>query len=122
MKKGSPSGTKNIDLRPKTEKTLSTNQVSLIGTIREISSFPPEQLGLPPGKGIYRIILKVESTKAIQGGSDFMKEKEGDLLSVFSELDPSLFRPGHKIRGVAEYRGNRLSRYYWIQRPQAVTP
>jgi hypothetical protein len=116
-----PENKKN-DPPPKTEQPLPINQASLTGTIREVSSFPPEQLGLTPGKNIYRLIIQVDSTKAIKGGPDFIKEREGELLTVFSETNPPIFRPGHKIKGVVEYRGNRYSRFYWIQKPQAVNP
>jgi hypothetical protein len=113
---------KKIEPPPKAEQPLLINQALLTGTIREISSFPPEQLGMPYGKNIYRLIIRVESTNAIKGGPNFIKEREGELLTVFSEINPPIFRPGHKIKAVVEYRGNRLSRYYWIQKPQAFNP
>lgn len=116
-----PESKKN-DPPPKTEPTLPINQALLTGTIREVSPFPPEQLGLTSGRNIYRLIIQVDSTKAIKGGRDFIKEREGELLTVFSEINPSVFQPGHKIRGVVEYRGNRFSRFYWIQKPQTVNP
>ncbi|MBI4767097.1 MAG: SPOR domain-containing protein [Deltaproteobacteria bacterium] len=116
-----PEGKKN-EPPPKAEQPLIINQALLTGTIREISSFPPEQLGMPSGKNIYRLIIRVESSKALKGGPDFIKEREGELLTVFSEINPPIFRPGLKIKGVVEYRGNRFSRYYWIHKPQAVNP
>ncbi len=116
-----PEGEK-VEQHPKAEPPLLINQALLTGTIREVSSFPPEQLGLPYGKNIYRLIIRVELTKAIKGGHDFIKEKEGEYLTVFSETNPTVFRPGHKIKGVVEYRGNRLSRFYWIHKPQALEP
>jgi hypothetical protein len=106
----------------KVEQSLQINQALLTGTIREVSSFLPEQLGLPSGKNISRLIIHVESTKEIKGGPDFIKEKEGELLTVFSETNPAIFRPGKKIKAVVEYRGNRFSRFYWVQKPQDVNP
>jgi hypothetical protein len=106
----------------KAEQSLPASQALLVGNIREINSFPPEQLGMPSGKNIYRLIIQVESTNSVKGGPNFLKEKEGELLTVFSEINPPVFRPGQKITAIVEYRGNRLSQYYWVQKPQAVNP
>jgi hypothetical protein len=114
IKKNEPSG--------KTEIPLQANQAMLIGTIREVSSLASEQLGMPSGKTIYRLVIRVEVTKEIKGGPDFIKEREGELFTVFSETNPPIFRPGNKITAVVEYRGNRFSRFYWINKPQAVNP
>ncbi len=113
---------KKIEPPRKDDQPPQTNQAMLSGTIREVRSLAPEQLGLPSGKNIYRLIVQVESTKSLKGGPDFIKEKEGELLTVFSETNPPIFRPGNKISAVVEYRGNRLSRFYWINKPQTVNP
>jgi hypothetical protein len=115
-KKNEPSGKTEIPLH------TNTNQAMLIGTIREVSPLASEQLGMPSGKIIYRLIVQVEATKEIKGGPDFIKEREGELLTVFSETNPPIFRPGNKITAVVEYRGNRFSRFYWINKPQAANP
>ena len=120
--------TKSTDQQSMKDKVSSSilpppaNQALLSGTIREISSLAPEQLGLPPGKNIVRLIIRVEETKGIKGFPDFLKEREGELLTVFSETSPPFFQLGNKITAVAEYRGNRFSRFYWINKPQAVRP
>ncbi len=79
-------------------------------------------MGLPPGKKIYRLKIQVEESKEIKGFPDFLKEKEGELVTVFSETSPPFFQPGNKITAVAEYRGDRFSRFTWIIKPQAVKP
>jgi hypothetical protein len=98
------------------------SQALLRGTIREINSLASEQMGLPPGKKIYRLIIWVEESEEIKGFPDFLREKENDLLTVFSETNPPFFQPGHKITAVAQYRGDRFSRFTWIINPQAVKP
>jgi hypothetical protein len=113
---------KNIEPSGKSEIPSPINQAMLRGTIREINSVASDQLGLPSGKNVYRLIILVEETKEINGLPDFLKEKEGELLTVFSETNPPFFKPGNRIAAIAEYRGNRFSRFYWINKPQAVKP
>jgi hypothetical protein len=113
---------KNIEPSGKSEIPSPINQSMLRGTIREINSVASDQLGMPSGKNVYRLIILVEETKEINGFPDYLKEKEGELLTVFSETNPPFFKPGNKIVAIAEYRGNRFSRFYWINKPQAVKP
>jgi hypothetical protein len=116
-----PEGKKNEAPRQE-ESALQINQTILYGTILEIRSMTPEQLGLPPGKIVYRLVVRVEETKEIKGFPDFLKEKKGQPLTLFSETSPAFFKAGNKISAVAEYRGNRFSRFYWINHPHAVKP
>jgi hypothetical protein len=98
------------------------SQALLKGTIREINSLASEQMGLPPGKKISRLIIRVEESEEIKGFPNFLREKEGELLTVFSETNLPFFQRGHKITAIAQYRGDRFSRFTWIVKPQAVKP
>ncbi|MBI5586361.1 MAG: SPOR domain-containing protein, partial [Deltaproteobacteria bacterium] len=89
-----PSGTTRIDA------AIPANRAWLWGSIREISPLPPEQLGLKPGKEIFRLILQVEKTGGIAGYPNLLTEKEGNLLTVFSESNPPSFKVGGKIKAV----------------------
>ena len=114
MKKKEPHG--------KSETTPPFNQAMLKGTIREINSLNSERLGLLPGKKIYRLIIRVEESNKINEFPDFLKDKEGELLTVFSETNPPFFQPGNKITAVTEYRGDHFSRFYWIIESHPVKP
>lgn len=104
----------------KGEPSFSITKALFYGTIKEINPFNPEQLGLLPGKEIYRLTIRVDETKEIEGSPDILKDQKGQLLTIFSETKPSFFQPGRRISAVVEYRGNRFSRYYWITKPQAL--
>jgi hypothetical protein len=112
---------KNIPAE-KEDSPLQVSKILFSGTIREINPFAPEQLGLPPGKDIYRLIVRVEETREIEGFPDFLKEQKGQLLTIFSETNPPFFQPGKRITAIVKYRGNRFSRYYWITKPRAIKP
>jgi len=102
------------------DPSLPVPKALFYGTIKDISSFNPEQLGLPPGKDIYRLAIRVDETKEIEGLPDLLKDQKDQLLTLFSETKPPFFQPGRRISAVVEYRGNRFSRYYWITKPQAL--
>jgi hypothetical protein len=124
IKKGKePAGkSKKTEPSPKAAPPLLADQAMIIGIIREVGSIAAEQLGMPFEKNIYRLIIRLEASKAIKGGADFLKEREGELLTVFSETNPPFFSPGKKITAIVEYRGNRFSRFFWIHKPQPVNP
>jgi len=108
---------------PLSEETPQDDQTLIIGTISEISPFAPEELGLPPGKKTYKLIIRLEETKGIKGYPNILKGREGDSIAVFSKSGPPFYKPGMKITAVIEYRGNRFNRLFWINTPhQAVTP
>jgi hypothetical protein len=105
-----------------TLSALPRDQVVIVAAIREISKISSEQLGLPPGKNVTRLVVRVEETKAVDGSTDLLREKVGGTLTIFSETSPPYFQPGNKINAIVEYRGNRLSRFYWINKSRIVKP
>jgi hypothetical protein len=102
---------------PLSENTPKADQTLIKGTISEISPFAPEELGLPPGKKTYKLIIRLEETKEIKGYPNILKGREGDTITVFSETGPPFYKAGIKISAVAEYRGNRFNRLFWINNP-----
>jgi hypothetical protein len=102
---------------PLSEYTPQADQALIIGTISEVSPFAPEALGLPPGKKTYKLIVRLEETKEIKGYPNILKGREGDSITVFSKTGPPFYKSGMKITAVAEYRGNRLNRLFWIKNP-----
>lgn len=99
---------------------LPESRAWLYGSIREFSPLSPDQLGMRPGKEIFRLILRVDETKDITGYPNLLKGKEGDLLTVFSEENPSFFRVGGRIKAVIEYRGTQYSRFFWIAKAEPL--
>jgi hypothetical protein len=93
---------------------IPANRAWLLGSIREISPLQPEQLGLKPGKEIFRLILQVQETRKIAGYPNLLAEKEGDLLTVFAESNPPFLKVGNKMKALVEYRGNRYGRFFWV--------
>jgi hypothetical protein len=106
----------------KPESTLPLGKAEILGTISEISSIASDQVGLPPGKSIYRLLIWVEATKGDSGAPDFLKERTGEFLTVFSETRTPALQAGNKIRATVEYKGNQYSSFYWIIKPQIVGP
>lgn len=123
-REGIPSAIKRKKRGPfgKSEPSSPINQAMLRGTIREVNSLASERLGLPPGKNIYCLIIRIEESNNIKEFPNFLKEKESELITVFSETNLPFFQPGNKIRAVIEYRGDRFSRFYWMIEPHLVKP
>jgi hypothetical protein len=106
---------------PQTDNTIPSNRAWLQGSIREFSPLSSGQLGLKPFKEIFRLILQVEDTKEVAGYANLLTEKEGDLLTVFSENNLPFFKIGQRINALIEYRGNRYSRFFWIVKAEVLT-
>ncbi|MCU0578220.1 MAG: SPOR domain-containing protein [Desulfobacterota bacterium] len=106
---------------PQADNTIPANRAWLQGSIREFSSLSSGQLGLKPVKEIFRLILQVEDTKEVAGYANLLTEKEGDLLTVFSENNLPFFKIGQRINALIEYRGNRYSRFFWIVKAEVLT-
>jgi hypothetical protein len=106
---------------PQTDTAIPANRAWLQGSIREFSPLSSDQLGLKPVKEIFRLILQVEDAKEVAGHANLLTEKEGDLLTVFSENNLPFFKIGNRINALIEYRGNRYSRFFWIVRAEVLT-
>ena len=106
---------------PQADTAISANRSWLQGSIREFSRLTSGQLGLKPVKEIFRLILQVEDSKEVAGYANLLTEKEGDLLTVFSENNLPFFKIGNRITALIEYRGNRYSRFFWIVKAEVLT-
>ena len=106
---------------PPAKDAIPANRAWLTGTVRDAASLPPQQLGLKPGKEIFRLILQVEDTRPVAGYTNLMTEKQGDLITVFTENAQPFLKPGAKIKALVEYRGSQYSRFFWIVKTEPLT-
>jgi hypothetical protein len=97
------------------------NKSSFTGVIQEMVPIKSDSLGLLPGREIIRIQIRLEETAAIDGFPNILKEKEGQVLTLFSETNHEFFTPGNRLKGIAEYKGDHLSRMFWILNPQPLS-
>lgn len=106
---------------PQADPAIPANRAWLQGSIREFSPLSSGQLGLKPPKEIFRLILQVEDTKEVAGYANLLAEKEGDLLTVFSDKILPFFKIGNRINALIEYRGSRYSRFFWIVKAEVLS-
>ncbi|MEW6187178.1 MAG: SPOR domain-containing protein [Thermodesulfobacteriota bacterium] len=103
-------------------KSLLLNKTAITGVLQEIVSIRSDSIGLPPGREMVRIRIRLEETGAIDTFPNILKEKEGQILTLFSETNQNFFIPGKRIKGTAEYKGDHLSRMFWILDPKPLSP
>lgn|GEM_PF-3424145 len=97
-------------------------RAALTGLVQEAVPVSSESLGLPPGRAILRLTLRVEETKAVENAPNILKDKEGAVLTLFSENPSPLLRPGQRIFAIVEYRGDLRTRLFWLVSFRLVLP
>jgi hypothetical protein len=110
------------DINIPSENTLEMGRAMLWGTILESSPLPGNPLGLTPEKEIFRVMVRVDKSEPLKGYPNFLRDKEAEEITVFSEVRPPFFIPAQRIKAVVEYRGDKYRRYLWIRQAEPVKP
>ena len=87
------------DINSPSEKTLEMGRAMLWGTILESSPLPGNPLGLTPEKEIFRVMVRVDKSEPLKGYPNFLRDKETEEITVFSEVRPPFFCSRAKNQG-----------------------
>jgi len=90
------------------------NQTLITGIVLEYSIVHARTLGIEPDMPIYRLIIKIESTGAIAGMPDLLKDSEGKEEIFYSRehISPDVF--DKRIRAIASYSGDERVGRWWM--------
>jgi len=92
------------------------NKSILIGTVKEYSVGSSSLYGMEPEQTIYRLTILVESSEDIKDFTNFLKGKEGQTLTFFTKINPSVEVYGKKIKANVFYSGDERGGSFWIQK------
>jgi hypothetical protein len=95
--------------------TAMPNKAVLVGTVKEYSVGSSSLYGMSPEQTIYKLTILVETSEDIKGVANFLKGKEGQTLTFFTKVNPSIDVYGKKIKAQATYLGDERGGSFWIQ-------
>jgi hypothetical protein len=91
------------------------NKAILLGTVKEYSITSANLAGMRPEQVLYKLTIFVEASEEVKGLPNFIKNKEGRTVDVYSKekLSSELF--GQRIKAVVEYLGDERGGFFWIR-------
>ena len=94
---------------------VAPNESIVEGFVVEYAVLSSSLVGVKPEMTLYRITIKVESTAKIGGGPDFMSDKTGQDVQLYSKekLDVDIY--GKKIKTKVTLRGDERGRTFWVR-------
>lgn len=92
------------------------NKAVLVGTVREYSIGSSSLYGMSPEQTIYKLTIIVEASEDIEDYSNFLKGKEGQTLTFFTKVNPSIEVYGKKIKAHVSYSGDERGGRFWIHK------
>ncbi|MBI4848653.1 MAG: hypothetical protein HY808_08790 [Nitrospirae bacterium] len=91
------------------------NKAVLIGTVREYSVGSSSLYGMGPEQTIYKLTIMVEASENIEDVTNFLKGKEGQTLTFFTKINPSVEVYGKRIKAHVFYSGDERGGSFWIK-------
>lgn len=91
------------------------NKAVLIGAVKEYSVGSSSLYGMSPEQTIYKLTILVEASDDVEDVANFLKGKEGQTLTFFTKVDPSVEVYGKKIKAPVTYSGDERGGSFWIQ-------
>ena len=92
------------------------NKAGLVGTVREYSAGSSSLYGMSPEQTIYKLTIMIEATEDIEGFTNFLKGKEGQILTFFTKVNPSIEVYGKRIKAQVSYSGDERGGGFWIDK------
>jgi hypothetical protein len=72
--------------------------------------------GMAPEQTIYKLTIMVEASEDINDFVNFLKGKEGQVLTFFTKINPSVDVYGKKIKAEVTYSGDERGGKFWIHK------
>ena len=92
------------------------NKAVLVGTVREYSAGSSSLYGMSPEQTIYKLTIMVEASEDIEDFTNFLKGKEGQILTFFTKADPTIEVYGKRIKARVSYSGDERGGSFWIHK------
>jgi len=95
---------------------VAPNESVVKGTVVEYGSTSPASRSGKQAAGLYKLVLKVESTEDIPDMLNFLADKKGQKIEFWSKERFDAVFVGKKIKAVVEYRGDERGGGFWIKK------
>lgn len=92
------------------------NKAGLTGTVREYSMGSSSLYGMSPEQTIYKLTIMVEASEDIEDYTNFLKGKEGTILTFYIKVNPSIEVYGKRIKAQVSYSGDERGGKFWIHK------
>ena len=97
-----------------------SNESLIEGEVSGYAIILSDLVGIKPSQKLYILTIKIDSSRNIDNGPDFLLSKVGQNVRFLSKivLSPGLF--GKRIRGRASYKGDERGGTYWIHSIEVI--
>ena len=92
------------------------NKALIRGKILDVDVFVPSHSSSQTQRKVYKYTLLIQASYDVEGFKNFVSEKVGEQLTVYShELPSAEVLDSYEIEAFIIYRGDERSRSFWIQ-------
>lgn len=95
------------------------NETAVKGRVEEYSLISSKLMGIKPEMTLYKLVISIEKVENVKG-PNFLKDKEGQLVTLYSKEGLSSKFYGEKIKAIVEYRGDERGGLFWIKRIEII--
>ena len=96
------------------------NKAVLRGTVMEYCLTSSSFLHIKPEQVIYRLVISVEEVEDVKGYPNFLKGKEGQVVTVHSKEKISSEIFGKKIKAIIQFRGDERGGHFWLEHIETI--
>jgi hypothetical protein len=91
------------------------NESVVIGVVKEYAIVSSILMNIQPEQTIYRMTIHIESSQGLDNSPNFLKDKEGKDVQLFSKerISPELF--GKRLKAKVTYQGDERGGLFWIK-------
>lgn len=97
-----------------------SNESLIEGAVTEYAIISSDLVGIKPRQTLYRLTIKITSSRNIGEGPDFLPDMTGQEVRFLSKkkLSPELF--GNRVTVKARYKGDERGGTFWISNIEAI--
>ena len=95
------------------------HETAVKGHVAEYCLTSSKLLGIKPERVLYKLVISVSNVEDIKG-PNFLKGKEGQLITLYSKKELSSKFYGEKIKAIVEYKGDERGGLFWIKRIEII--
>ncbi len=102
-----------------TAVTAMPNETIVKGNVEEYSLISSKLMGIKPEMTLYKLVISIEKVENVKG-PNFLKDKEGQFVTLYTKEEISSDFYGKKIKAKIEYKGDERGGLFWIKQIEIV--
>lgn len=95
------------------------NETVVRGRVEEYSLISSKLVGIKPEMTLYKLVISIEKVENVKG-PNFLKDKEGQFVTLYTKEEISSDFYGKKIKAKIEYTGDERGGLFWIKQIEIV--